>query len=77
MINLGTHLLDAFLQLAGGSVIVETVQLSYAVHGMPVEDHALVLLRSSDGTTGIIETGYCYAGMSGGDIEWRLITQNT
>lgn len=76
LINLGTHLLDAFLQLADGEVVVDSAQLGHAVHKLPVEDHALALLRSSSGLTGLIETGYCYAGLSGGDVEWRLITRN-
>lgn len=76
LINLGTHLLDAFLQIAGGEVSVDAVQLGYAAYGLPVEDHALAMLRGSEGVTGHIETGYCYAGLSGGDMEWRLITSN-
>ncbi len=76
LINLGTHTLDAFRRFAGDGVSVVSARLGYAVHQAPVEDYSLAVLQSQSGVFGSVESGYCYAGMSGGDQEWRLITSN-
>jgi len=76
LINLGIHGLDAFRRFAGDQVSVTAVQVSSLAHGLPIEDYALAVLRSAGGAVGAVESGYCYAAMSGGDQEWRLITSN-
>jgi|GEM_PF-1374231 len=76
LINLGTHTLDAFLQFCGESVSVTSAQLGYRTHDLAVEDYSLATLRSVGGTIGCVESGYCFAAMSGGEQEWRLVTSN-
>ena len=76
LINLGTHTLDAFRQFAGEEVSVVSARLGYRAHAAPVEDYALAILQSAHGVFGSVESGYCYAGMNGGDQEWRLVTTN-
>ncbi len=76
LINLGIHGLDAFRQFARDPVSVVAAQIGYLAHGGPVEDYALAILQGPGGTVGTVESGYCYAAMSGGDHEWRLITSN-
>jgi predicted dehydrogenase len=76
LINLGTHALDAFRRLAGGAVSVAAAQAGYLAHGGPLEDYTVAVLRSADGVLGTVESGYCYASMTGGDQEWRVITSN-
>jgi predicted dehydrogenase len=76
LINLGTHTLDAFRRFAGEPVSVVSAQLGYRAHHQAVEDFSLAVLQSASGVFGSVESGYCYAGMSGGDQEWRLVTSN-
>jgi predicted dehydrogenase len=76
LINLGTHTLDAFRRFAGDPVAVVSAQLGYRAHNASVEDFSLAVLKSDSGVFGSVESGYCYAGMSGGDQEWRLVTSN-
>jgi predicted dehydrogenase len=76
LVNLGTHTLDAFRRFVGEQVSVVSAQLGYRVHNAPVEDFSLAVLKSASGAFGSVESGYCYAGMSGGDQEWRLVTSN-
>jgi predicted dehydrogenase len=76
LINLGTHTLDAFFRFTGEEVSVESAQLGFRAHGEPVEDYSLAILRSASGALASVESGYCYAGMTGGDQEWRLVTEN-
>jgi predicted dehydrogenase len=76
LINLGTHTLDAFRRFAGEQVSVVSAQLGYRAHDRSVEDFSLAVLKSASGVLGSVESGYCYAGMSGGDQEWRLVTSN-
>ena len=48
--NLGIHGVDAFLGLAGEQdVAIEHVAFGRPLHGTPVEDYALVVLRAADG----------------------------
>ena len=71
--NLGLHGLDAFLFLAGDQEVrVEHAAFGRGVHGAPVEDYALVVLRAADGMLGVVEAGYTYASPHGGHFEWRL-----
>jgi predicted dehydrogenase len=71
--NLGLHGLDAFLLLAGDQPVrVEHAAFGRGVHGAPVEDYSLVVLRAADGMLGIIEAGYTYASPRGGHFEWRV-----
>jgi predicted dehydrogenase len=76
LINLGTHTLDAFRRFTGEEVSVVSAQLGYRAHNRSVEDFSLAVLKSASGVIGSVESGYCYAGMSGGDQEWRLVTSN-
>jgi predicted dehydrogenase len=76
LMNLGTHALDAFRRLAGAPVAVIAAQAGYLAHRAPVEDYTVAILRNADGVLGTVESGYCFASMSGGDQEWRLITSN-
>ena len=75
--NLGIHGVDAFLGLAGEQdVAIEHVAFGRPLHGTPVEDYALVVLRAADGAVGIVETGYTFASMAGGSFEWRVSAKN-
>jgi predicted dehydrogenase len=55
--NLGSHLLDLFLQLTAETAVVTGAQLSARALGEKVEDYATVLLRSAGGVLGTIELG--------------------
>lgn len=57
--NLGVHALDTFINLTGGSHLIEVTgaQLSWATHSRQVEDYASVLLRTKKGVLGTIEVG--------------------
>ena len=65
--NLGSHLLDLFLQLTGETATVTGAQLSARALGERVEDYATVLLRSAGGVLGTLELGNTvpYAGSDG------------
>jgi len=76
LINLGIHGLDGFRRFAGDRVAVTAAQVCSLAHNLPIEDYALAVLRGAGGAVGTVESGYCYAAMSGGDQEWRLITSN-
>jgi predicted dehydrogenase len=76
LMNLGTHTLDAFRRFAREEVAVVSAQLGHTAHNARIEDFSLAILRSASGVFGSVESGYCYAGMSGGDQEWRMITSN-
>ncbi|PZF83326.1 Gfo/Idh/MocA family protein [Jiangella anatolica] len=70
--NLGPHAVDAFLSLAGGEVSVVGAALSHRQHGLPVEDHAVALLRDESGLLGLVEVGYSGPDRDGTDHEWAL-----
>ena len=57
--NLGSHGLDAFVNLTGEGEEIEVTgtQLSWSALGKPVEDYASVLVRSKSGVLGTIEVG--------------------
>jgi predicted dehydrogenase len=60
-INLSVHLLDLARVLLGPSVGVAAATMSNAAHGLAIEDHSLVTLRSG-ARTFHIETGYLLPG---------------
>ncbi|MBX9842218.1 MAG: Gfo/Idh/MocA family oxidoreductase [Xanthobacteraceae bacterium] len=55
--NLGTHGFDTFRQLTGEDAEVIAAQISNRALGQPVEDYAVVLVRSESGVLGTIEVG--------------------
>ena len=59
MTNLGVHFLDLSRLLLGPDVAVSSSELSNALDGLAVEDHAAVVLRAP-GATSIVQTGYIY-----------------
>lgn len=59
MANLGVHFLDLSRLLLGPSVAVSSSELSSALDGLEVEDHAAVVLRTPSATS-VIQTGYLY-----------------
>ena len=69
------HGIDTFLQLVGDRpVTVVGAVMSNAMHRRAVEDIGVGLLRTDDGVTGIIESGYSYpAGARGGDYSLRFV----
>jgi predicted dehydrogenase len=69
------HGIDTFLQLIGERpVTVVGAVISNAMHQRSVEDMAVGMLRTDDGVTGIIETGYSYpSGARSGDHFFRVI----
>ena len=69
--NLGAHGLDVFLHLTGEDAEVTGAQLSWKVHGQPVEDYASVLLRTTSGVLGTIEVGNTFP-RDGTDGEWKI-----
>lgn len=75
LINLGVHACDAFLSISGGPVEVVSAQLSNRIHRLMVEDYSVATLRSSTGIVGIVESGYSYPSLSGGDLEWRVVSE--
>jgi len=74
LLNLGIHAADAFLSVAGGPVKVLSAQISNKIHRLQIEDYSVAILRSSTGVLGVIESGYSYPAFSGGDMEWRLVS---
>ncbi|WP_420227360.1 Gfo/Idh/MocA family protein [Pigmentiphaga litoralis] len=58
MMNLAHHPIDFLLQATGAEVRHVGAALSSKSLGLPVEDHAVLTLTLSDGTTASIETGY-------------------
>jgi predicted dehydrogenase len=59
MANLGVHFLDLSRLLLGPHVAVSSSELSNALDGLEVEDHAAVVLRTPVATS-VIQTGYIY-----------------
>jgi predicted dehydrogenase len=71
--NLGLHGLDAFLALAGAQPVrVQHAAFGRGVHGVGVDDYALVVLRAEDGMIGLVEAGYTHADPRAGHFEWRI-----
>ncbi len=69
------HGIDTFLQFVGDQEItVVGAVMSNAMYGRVIEDSGIGVLRSENGCTGIIESGYTYpAGRRGGDHFFRFI----
>ena len=69
------HGIDTFLQFAGDKPItVVGAVMSNAMHRRCVEDIAMGILRTDDGVTGIVESGYCYpSGVRAGDHFFRFV----
>jgi predicted dehydrogenase len=85
--NLGVHGFDTFLQLTGEDAEVVGAQTSRRALATPVEDYAVVLVRSTSGVLGTIEVGNTFPRKSretadggkstdrlldGGDAEWKV-----
>ena len=75
LLNIGIHACDAFLRVAGGPVTVLAASCSNRIHRLPIEDYSMATLRSSTGVLGLIESGYSYPALSGGDLEWRVVSE--
>jgi predicted dehydrogenase len=69
------HGLDTFLQFVGSRPIsVVGAVMSNAIYGRTVEDMGVGVLRTDNGVTGIIETGYSYpSGARSGDHFFRFV----
>ncbi len=69
------HGIDTYLQFVGDRpVTVVGAIMSNAMYGREIEDSAVGMLRSEDGVTGIIESGYTFpAGGHGGDHFFRFV----
>ena len=69
------HGIDTFLQFVGDQEItVVGAVMSNAMYSRVVEDSGIGVLRTENGTTGIVESGYTYpAGKRGGDHFFRFI----
>ena len=69
------HGIDTFLQFVGDRDIqVVGGVMSNAMHSRGVEDSGVGVLRTADGITGIIESGYTYpSGKRGGDHFFRFV----
>ena len=59
-INLATHFVDLLRLLTGSEVVSVAAQMTSRVQGTPVEEHSLLLLKTADGTTATVETGYTF-----------------
>ena len=73
------HGIDTFLQFVGDQEItVVGAVMSNAMYGRGIEDSGIGVLRTADGITGIIESGYTYpSGKRGGDHFFRFIGTKT
>jgi predicted dehydrogenase len=69
--NLGSHVLDLFLQLTGEDAQVTAAQLSARALGQRVEDYASVQLRTASGVLGTIEVGNTVP-YDGSDSEFKI-----
>jgi predicted dehydrogenase len=75
--NLGIHGVDACLQLAAGEPIeVASSVMDTPPGGGAIETFAAVTLRTPSGFVATIEAGYTFAGVRGGDMQWRIATDN-
>lgn len=71
-----SHGIDTYLQFVGDQpVTVVGAIMSNAMYGLNIEDSAVSLLRSGDGITGIVESGYTFPSEGGrsGDHFFRFI----
>ena len=72
------HGIDTFLQFVGDQEItVIGAVMSNSMYSRGVEDSGIGVLRTANGITGIIESGYTYpAGKRGGDHFFRFVGTN-
>lgn len=72
------HGIDTFLQFVGDQEItVIGAVMSNSMYSRGVEDSGIGVLRTENGITGIIESGYTYpAGKRGGDHFFRFVGTN-
>lgn len=56
--NFGPHVIDLFLQLTGEDVVEVECRTSDIVHGLQIEDLAVIIMRTGSGATGIGEVSY-------------------
>ena len=56
--NLGVHLIDVLCLLFDAEPTHAYCQLSRAVHGLEIEDHARALIEFADGQQGLVESSY-------------------
>lgn len=59
-INLSVHFIDLFIRLTGQEPKLAGCRYSNSVHGLPIEDHAVVLLGNESGGSCAIEVGYVF-----------------
>ncbi|MBB17522.1 hypothetical protein CMK22_19830 [Candidatus Poribacteria bacterium] len=72
----GAHGIDTYLQFVGeNQITVVGAIMSNSMYGRKIEDSAVGMLRSDDGVTGIIESGYTFPSEGGrsGDHFFRFI----
>jgi predicted dehydrogenase len=69
--NIGTHGIDLFLHITGEDAQVTGAETSSRALGKPVEDYAVVMLRTPGGVVGTIEVGNDYPAQ-GAEGEWKL-----
>ncbi len=69
------HGIDTFLQFVGNQhITVVGAVMSNTMYGLAVEDSGVGILRTDNGITGIIETGYTYpSGTRSGDDFFRFV----
>lgn len=60
LVNLGPHFVDLFLQRTGAAGVDVAARLSHVFHGCAVEDHATVVVTTSEGREAIVEVGYAF-----------------
>jgi predicted dehydrogenase len=58
--NLGPHFIDLFLQRSATTAVDVAARLSSALHTGTVEDHATLVLTTSDRREAIVEVGYAF-----------------
>ncbi len=64
-INLGIHYVDLFMYLTGEEAEVRGAVAGNRVCGEQVEDTSTILLQSTQGVTGVVESGYNFPSASG------------
>jgi len=74
-INLSVHYVDLLRYLTGEEVVEAAGQFSDQVFKEKIEDHSVLLLRTSGGTIGQVETGYTGAGCPEDRDHFELMTE--
>lgn len=60
LINLSPHYIDIFRRLANEPVTKVVGRMHRRAHGLPIEDHAVIVLETSSGRSALIEVGYIF-----------------